>query len=142
MAVKDTISKIAKGIGNSEFGKNAKKAGKFINNHILEDVPDKNKYDSLLYQVFPKRIKQKYTVGAVLGVSAIGAGKSIYDMQNRNDIGRVSAGGLSHMTSEVVSPLTKEIQKNNYNPENIMYGSNLRNSGAEGDIVFALHNMR
>ena len=58
MKAKSTINKIIKGVGKSEFGEKVKKAGKFINNHILEDVPDKNKYDSLLYQVFPKRIKQ------------------------------------------------------------------------------------
>ena len=142
MKAKSTINKIIKGVGKSEFGEKVKKAGKFINNHILEDVPDKNKYDSLLYQVFPKRIKQKYAVCAVLGVSAIGAGKSIYNTQNRLDIGEVTGGGLSHMTSEAVSPLTRELQDGNYDTSNMMFGKNLRGSGAEGDLVFALHNMR
>lgn len=142
MAVKDTISKIAKGIGDSNIGQNAKKAGKFINKHVLEDIPENRKYDSLLYQVFPKRIKQKYAIGAVVGVGAISAAKGVYNIQNRNDIGRVEEGGLSHMTSQVVSPLTEQLQNGEYDPENIMYGSRLRNSGAEGDLVFALHNMR
>ena len=44
MAVKDTISKIAKGIGDSNIGQNAKKAGKFINKHVLEDIPENRKY--------------------------------------------------------------------------------------------------
>lgn len=146
MAVKDTISKIAKSVGEKanigNIGEKAKKAKKFMNDFILEDVPDKNKYDSFLYKVFPKRIKQGYTIGAVAGIGAFTAAKGVYNAHNRNDIGTVSHGGLSHMTSEVVSPLTKQLQNGKYDPENIMYGSRIRNSGAEGDIVFALHNMR
>ena len=140
MAIQDTISKIAKGAGNSDFVKKAKKAGKFINNHLLEDVPDKNKLDSMLYQVFPKRIKQKYAIGTIVGVSAIVGADSIRKMQFRNDIGDVRAGGLSKMTSQTVSPLTTQLQNGEYESGNIMHS--LRNSGAEGDIVFALHNMR
>lgn len=142
MSAKDTIYKIAKGVGDTNIGQKAKKTGKFINKHILEDVPERNKYDSLLYQVFPKRIKQKYTVGAVLGVSAIASANAIDNMQYRNDLGEIESGGLSHMTSQAISPTVEQLQSGEYNPENIMYGRGLRDSGATGDIIFALHNMR
>lgn len=144
--MKETIIKAAKGAGEtiSKSGvvKKTKSLGSGINKHILEDVSGTDKQNSLLYKVFPKRIKQKIAVPIVLGVGAIGAGTGIYNMQNRNDIGEMSGGSLSHMTSNVVSPRTEELQKGKYEDSNIMYGSKLRNSGAEGDLVFALHNMR
>ena len=118
MAVKDTISKIAKSVGekatNSNIVRKTKKAGKFINDHLLEDVPDKNKYDSFLYKAFPKRIKQGYAIGAVAGIGAFTAAKGVYNAHNRNDIGTVSHGGLSHMTAVFLYSFHTKLEKNTF----------------------------
>lgn len=131
-----TVSKIMKGIGETKIGQKAKKVGKFIDTNILEDIPEKDKYNAMMYQVFPKRIKPKYVWGTagVIGTGALV--KSAWSAESRNDLGEVSGGSLSHMSSSL-SPLTYDLQEGQYDNANIMHKTN-----AQGDIVFALHNMR
>lgn len=136
MAAKETVSKIMKGIGNSKLGQSAKKAGKYIDGKLLEDIPDSHKYNAMLYQVLPKRIKQKYVYGTMAGVVGYNAIKGINNASERANLGVVEGGSLSHMTSDI-SPLTQSLQNGEYGSENIMH-----KTSAQGDIVFALHNMR
>lgn len=159
MPLKDTVSKIAKGVGdasktikksvieNADNLKGSKTYEKFkhYSEKYLEDIPLDAKYTSMLYQVYPKRIKTKYAVGGVaLITGATLVGKS-NDMRYKARLGPIEAGGLSHMTSQAISPLTQELQQGSYDAVNIMHKARrlpYRESGAEGDIVFAMHNMR
>lgn len=76
----------------------------------------------------------------VLGLGAIGTtgALSLNRMENINKMGEITAGGLSDMTDSVkLSKNVIDIQEGKKELNN-----SLRNYGATGDIVFALHNMR
>ena len=117
------------------------------------DVPD-----SLYQSVVPWHISHKYTVPLV-GVGTVGAiGVSGFKAHNQAKLGYIHAGeGLSGMTegtianasANVITPGLKQLNDGSTKrararsasiADNIEY--NIGNSGAEGDIVFALHNMR
>lgn len=154
MAFKDTVSKIAKGVGsgisNSVVGQDVKavasatkKAGKkFYNSKYLTDIPKEQKLESLMYPLFPKKIKGKYVYGAGAAIGGIGVANMLGDAQDRASYGRIEGGGLSHMTSDVSSPLISDMQQGDYDPVHMMHNSSYRDTGASGDIVLALHNRR
>ena len=114
--------------------------------------------DSLYQSVMPWHISHKYTVPLV-GVGTAGAiGVSCFKAHNQSKLGYIHAGeglsGLSEGTIEgvsanVVTPGLKLLNDGSSKKararsasiaNNIEYS--MDNSGAEGDIVFALHNMR
>lgn len=137
MAVKDTVSKIMKGVGKSKAGQAVKKAGKHIDGKYFKDIKEGEKLNAMMYQVYPKKLKSRYVYG-VMGVgAAISTGSYLLGNNSRNDLGEIVGGGLSQMTSQTTSPLTKSLQRGQYDNANIMH-----NTSAQGDIVFALHNMR
>lgn len=100
--------------------------------------------DSLYQYVAPYKLKTSVGVGAIAGVTAIGAVNEGYKGHVSGKIGKMSSSaGLSHMTdtaNEAVSPLISKLQNGQYSAQRIE--NNLSNHGADGDIVFALHNMR
>lgn len=153
MAIKETVSKIAKGIGkglkNNVVAEDidsvvnaTKKFGNKINKKYLRDVPDKDSYDSLMHAIFPKQIKKRYVYGVGGAALGISLANNIGDAQDRSSYGKIEGGGLSHMTSDVSSTLITEMQEGNYDPARIMHNSSYRDTGASGDIVLALHNRR
>lgn len=153
MAMGETVSKIAKGIGKGlknnvvaedidSVVKATKKFGKKINKKYLTDVPEKQEFDSLMYAVFPRKIKKRYVYGTGAVVGGIAIANTLGDAQDRASYGQIEGGGLSHMTSEVSSTLISEMQEGNYDPARIMHNSSYRDTGASGDIVMALHNRR
>lgn len=102
----------------------------------------------------PYHVANKYTVPLVAGGVAIGATTVGIKNYNQAKMGTVVAGdGLSGMTdgtianasANVVTPYLKEMNSGSsesaMNVANNMQ-HNISTSGAEGDIVFALHNMR
>lgn len=153
MNAKKTVSKIAKGIGQNlkhtvvgedvnAIYKKTKKFNNKINKKYLKDIKQKDSYDSLFHAILPKQIKTKYVVGVGGAIGAISVGNAIGDAQDRASYGTIEGGGLSHMTSEVTSPLVSEMQEGNYDPNRVMHNSSYRDTGATGDIVLALHNRR
>lgn len=127
---------------------------------IIQRSRGKNLEDPMgFYQQFiPYHINQKYAVPLALGavgVTAVSGGMSMY---NKEKVGTISPGeGLSAMTdggiagasANVITPALKAMNDNSTASarqqsakirDNMMH--NLGTSGAEGDIVFALHNMR
>lgn len=98
-----------------------------------------------LYQkLAPYKLKGGVAATIAGGAIAMGVGESAIDSHNLAMMGgKIDAGdGLSGMTSTVAkSPLINKANRGEYNAEENMGGS-LANAGADGDIVFALHNMR
>jgi hypothetical protein len=114
-----------------------------------------------LYQLaLPYQIKNKYTVPLALGgVAATGlvSGVGHFNQAKGGTIHAGTMGGLSGMTegtiadasATVVSPLLKELNDGSSRSARAN-SANIRDSiqtsvgvkGAEGDLVFALHNMR
>lgn len=136
-----TIGKIFRGAKNVVTG-----GDKDINAGIrglksmVKKVP-KGKEQAMYQHILPYQLKGKYAWGAV---AAVGAG-SVLDsgLESRHIAqmgGRVTAGeGLSGMTNSVkLSDGIQRMQKG----EEVGFSNSLRNAGADGDIVFALHNMR
>lgn len=78
----------------------------------------------------------------VVGVSAAtGFGSSVAKAGNSTQLGDISAGELSKMTSSIQhSPLVTASQEGTYNTEKMSHS--WANYGVEADIVFAMHNMR
>lgn len=116
------------------------------------------KPDSLYQSVVPWHLSQKYAVPLV-GVAAAGTlGSGLYKAHNQAKLGYIHAGeGLSGMTegtienasANIITPGLKKLNDSSSKmararaesiANNMEYS--LDNSGAEGDIVFALHNMR
>ena len=77
------------------------------------------------------------TVGGAIALPAIGSG---FAAHNSASIGKVSAGeGLSGMTSSVeLSPVIKKM----HDGKHVKFRNSGTNFGADGDIVFSLHNLR
>lgn len=117
------------------------------------DIPD-----SLYQSVIPWHISHKYTVPLV-GAGTVGAiGVTSFKAHNQAKLGYIHAGeGLSGMTegaldgvsANVITPGLKQLNDGSTKRSRAMSASiadnmeyNIGNSGAEGDIVFALHNMR
>lgn len=118
---------------------------KWAGKKLFEEVPEAERAkDGIgLYQkMLPYKMKggvAKAVVGGTLGVGVIG---SAIGSSNQAKLGTVEAGeGLSGMTSTVSkSPLLKSLQSGEYSDDRVM--GSIDNAGADGDIVFALHNMR
>lgn len=106
----------------------------------------------------PYHIANKYTVPLAAGFVATGAISGGFQMANQAKLGQVVPGeGLSGMTeggiagasANVITPGLKALNDNSTDEarvesarvRNNMQG-NISTRGAEGDIVFALHNMR
>lgn len=150
MAIKNKVFKIATAVGKSNIGQDVKAVAnatknlgkKVYNNKYLTDISESEKLNSLMYSIFPKKVKTKYVVGAGTLIGGIAAANAIGDAQDRASYGEIEGGGLSHMTSEVSSPLISDMQKGDYDSANVMHNSSYRDTGASGDIVLALHNMR
>lgn len=131
-----SILKGAKGIGSD-----LKWAGK----KIFEEVPEAERAkDGMgLYQkVLPYKVKGKVAAAGLGAYGLYEVGTSGVASRNSAMLGAVDAGeGLSGMTSTVEkSPLLKKLQKGEYADDRVM--GSIDNAGADGDIVFALHNMR
>ena len=93
--------------------------------------------------VLPYKIKNKYVAGGVAGIAGITIANSAYKGNVKGKMGETTVGELSGITpsgQQTLSPLIKEVQEGRYNTNNIE--NNFSNHGADGDIVFALHNMR
>lgn len=156
-------------LGNmGEFAKDTYKAGQAKRGpkytvgpgDIIQRSRGKNLKDpmAMYQQVLPYHINQKYTVPLALGAvgtMAVAGGISQY---NQAKLGTVTSGeGLSAMTeggidgasANVITPGLKAMndtssaqarQQSAEIRDNMQHTSGTR--GAEGDIVFALHNMR
>lgn len=158
-----SVNSILKGIG--------KKGSKLINETFPKSSSELRKGpfqrltgESLknpmaIYQsAIPYHIANKYTVPFAVGGLAVTGAVTGIKMNNQANMGRVEAGeGLSGMTngtianasSNVVTPYLKEMNDGSTNESRQISAQisngmqhNINTSGAEGDIVFALHNMR
>lgn len=105
-------------------------------------------------QVLPYRLNNKIAVPlAVSGVTVAGA-PAIMNSANSSHFGNISAGeGLSNMTegtingvsANVITPYIKQLNSKSEDISTQITNSmqhNIGTGGAEGNIVFALHNMR
>lgn len=114
--------------------------------------------DTLTHAAVPWHIANKYTVPLAAGFVATGAIGGGFSMANQSKLGQVlpgeglsgmSDGGIAGASATVTTPGLKALNDGSTNEARIesarvrnnMQG-NISTSGAEGDIVFALHNMR
>lgn len=125
-----------------KVGNIMKGIGKKAKSSLLVDVaPDKQ---TAVYQkLWNKKINPKvgYTAAGVLTLGSIGWSAS--KAENRHDLGYMSAqdGPLSNMIGgATLSPLVEQVQAGQYDTSRV--NNNTTSRGADGDIVFALHNMR
>lgn len=113
---------------------------------------------AMYQQVLPYHINQKYTVPLALGAVGIMGASGAAAQHNKAKLGNLSSGeGLSAMTeggidgasANVITPGLKAMndtssaearQQSAQIRDNMQHNVDTR--GAEGDIVFALHNMR
>lgn len=127
------VGKILKGMGR----KIADNVGP-----VLVDVAE-DKQTALYQKMWNKKLNPKigYGVAAVGTVGALTYKAS--ESKNRHELGYMSAqdGLLSNMVGgATLSPLVEQVQSGEYDTSRVDNTWNSR--GADGDIVFALHNMR
>lgn len=127
------VGKIMKGIG--------KKVGNKIGSPLVDVAPDKQ--NALYQKLWNKKLNPKIGYG-LAGAAAIGGiGWSASKAKNRHNLGYMSAqdGPLSNMIGgATLSPLVQQTQSGEYDANKT--NNNITSMGADGDIVFALHNMR
>lgn len=113
---------------------------------------------ALYYSAVPYHIANKYTVPLAVGGVAIAGVSTGLKMNNQANMGRIEAGeGLSGMTegtidmasANVITPYLKELNDGSSSESRVLSAQirdgmqhNINTSGAEGDLVFALHQMR
>lgn len=158
-----SVSSILKGIGK-KGGKivsdNFPKANSELRKGPFQRLTGRGLKDPLaMYQsVIPYHIANKYTVPLAVGITAAAGISTGVKLNNKANMGRIEAGeGLSGMTdgtianasANVVTPYLKELNDGSTNESRqrsaqISEGMqhNINTSGAEGDLVFALHQMR
>lgn len=112
----------------------------FAEKNILDDVPVDQMDDSIYYKLYPKKVKKGIVTGGAIALGGMTVANDIRKSNFGKDIEKISGGQLSHMTSSVVSPLTEQLQSGNYDPSRIKHS--YRNAGAEGSIVFSMHQLR
>lgn len=134
------VGKILKGIG---------KKGRDISRSVVDGIGPalvdvaEDKQTALYQKVWNKKLNPKigYGVAAVGTVGALTYKAS--ESKNRHELGYMSAqdGLLSNMVGgATLSPLVEQVQSGEYDTSRVDNTWNSR--GADGDIVFALHNMR
>ena len=141
MSVKNIVKGVGKTLktGAKEFSNS--KVGKFMDKYVFDEVKNPNRLDDALYYgIYNRKLKKSYVVGGMAVIGGINVASDSRKMMYRNKLGDIEAGGLSHMTSNIVSKHTASLQAGAYDANKIKHS--MRNAGAEGDIVFALHNMR
>lgn len=149
------LSRIGKAIGKisnkiddvggavSKFHDDAKTGLKWMDKTFLNKGPAKD--DMSISQVLmgkhARQVKGKYVAGglAVMGVAGFG-GSSLESRNMAKMGGKIYSGqGLANMTDSVqLSPGIQKMQKG----KKVNFSNSLDNAGADGSIVFAMHNMR
>lgn len=132
-----SLGKIIKGVGKGLSGKDAElNAGA----KVLFKKVAKGEEDAMYQHVLPYKLNSKVGKAIAFGVGGAAiVGGSIDSHQIAEMGGKVTAGSLSGMTDTIqLSPLVQDMQ----NGKQVNMSNSLRNDGASGDIVFALHNMR
>lgn len=137
-----TVSKIAKGAKNILLGKDKhfNTGAKAIKDFAINKVP-KGAEKSLYQHVLPYELSKKAGFTGVALVGGYGLAKSGVDARHSSQMGVMSHGSarLSGMTDTV--KLSKKIQ-DAQKGKPVALSNSSRNDGVEGDLVFALHNMR
>lgn len=134
------VDSIASNKGNiGDFAKKAVK-GTFIK--IPED-----KRGSVFTKLVKHRLNNKLTGGILAGTGAIALTSMIDDGNNTGKLGEIDAGELSNMINFTRSPELEETidamdKDEKYAKERTDSMFSVNTHGAEGDLVFALHNLR
>lgn len=99
---------------------------------------------TLTQHLFRYKLKSPVAWGAVAGVGLMSAGWSMRDGKNRNALGHISSqeGTLSNMVSSQVSPVVQQFQAGKKQLDSTLADKVSRGSLVDGDLVFALHNLR
>lgn len=143
MIIISKIGKMARGIGKKLGTKGVDKKGReTILGGALHKV-EKGKESGMLQSIpgLNWQLNPKLAAGAVAAYGAFSLGPSMAANKNTAGMGEMKAGEMSQMTGTVQhSPLVTATQEGEYNTDNMHHS--LRNYGASGDIVFAMHNMR
>lgn len=127
------VNKILKGMGKS--------VKKGIGPIFTDVAPDKQ--NALYQKMWSKKLNPKIGYGVVAIGTAGALTWKATEAGNRHDLGYMSAqqGGLSNMIGgATLSPLVEQIQNGEYDASRV--DNHFSSRGADGDIVFALHNMR
>ena len=164
MAMADILKGISKNVTSTvkDAVKNVKKTGKEAveeaNKQVNKDSGalkfakkvfkevDEKKINKLSYQRFaPYKLNPKIAYGAIGAYGAYAVtdsiGKTFYNEGNRASMGENNFGELSNLiTMNPISPNIKEITDNPDTTSKV--NNNISNHGADGDIVFALHQLR
>lgn len=90
-----------------------------------------------------KKLNPKIGYGVAGGATVIGLASTVDKNRNREGMGAMTFqdGGLSNMAGgATLSPLVDQVQNGEYDTGRV--DNSFSSRGADGDIVFALHNMR
>lgn len=149
------LSKIGKALGKASnkiddiggsikrFNDDAKTGAKWMDKTFFDKGAQKNgdSVSQALMGEHARRLKKPIVATGIAGMAAVGFGGSSVGSRNMAKMGgRIDAGqGLSNMTDTVkLSPGIQKMQ----NGKNVKFNNSLDNAGADGSIVFAMHNMR
>ena len=129
-------------IGN----KAARKAFRKVDYSKLRDKNGSIPISDLVDNIVPFKLKKELGIAAFVGLTATGAIDGGMQVKNRRDMGEISGGQMANMINANGSLATLDEKERNRRleamNENKMSKGPLNTYGAEGDIVFALHNLR
>lgn len=115
--------------------------GKGIGKGVVDVAPDKQ---TAVYQkLWNKKLNPKIGYGVAGAGTVIGLASTLDKNHNRHGLGAMTPqdGPLSNMVGgATLSPLIEDLQNGEYDASRV--DNSFSSRGADGDIVFALHNMR
>lgn len=111
---------------------------------LTKEVTDDNKASLFAGKVNKRMFKKSTAYGIAGGVAAASSIWSYSSASSRNNLGTIipQSGTLSNMVSGTLSPGISSVQKGKKNYSDSPINKIGRKNMVEGDIVFALHNMR
>lgn len=136
------IGKIAKGAKNILLGRDLdfNAGAKAIKDFSIEKVK-KGSENSFYQHMVPYRLSGKVGATGAAVVGGIGILNTMGDSRGTASMGKMSYDGasMSGMTDKVkLSQKIQDVQEG----KPVALSNSHKNDGAEGDLVFALHNMR
>lgn len=109
----------------------------FFNKGVADDTTI---YKNVLGE-HSRSLKKRYVAGGMITMGAVSFGGSSLESRNMARMGgKIQAGqGMANMTDTVkLSPGIQKMQQG----KNVKFNNSMDNAGADGSIVFAMHNMR
>lgn len=108
--------------------------------------PGASLLDKAMESPFGYDLSKKVAIPLTLGILAVGAGSTGMQVRNRSSLGEISASGTINQVTDNGSPTFSDPKKmesmGQTNIAKSFINGQMSTYGAEGDLVFALHNLR